>query len=143
MQVQSSATPSPSRSLLRIAIISFTALALAAGSACGGGECDSPTSPCGDATALTGPWSGTSTYINAPFTINMQQTGTSLSGRYEDRKDIGSVSGSLSGSSITINVNFGDTGMRMTGTVQTTTRITGDITVPVLGSRTFPFEMTR
>lgn len=126
----------------RLVVACAAALALAAAPGCGH-DCDSPTSPCSGSSTLTGRWSGASDYINAPFTIDLQQSGTSLSGQYRDQKDSGSVSGTVSGSSIVLDVNFGDTGMRMTGVVATINRITGTISVPVLGNRTFSFEMTR
>jgi hypothetical protein len=119
------------------------AAVLAVTSSCGH-QSDSPTSPSGNPTgALTGHWSGTSDYINAPFLIDLQQSGTSVTGRYIDQKDSATVNGTVSGSSITMDVSFGDTGMRMTGTVLSTSRILGSIVVPVLGNRTFSFEMTR
>ena len=126
----------------RVVLACVAALAFGAASGCGH-NCDSPTSPCNDSSTLTGRWSGSSSYINAPFTIELQQSGTALTGQYRDQKDTGSVSGTLSGSSLVLDVNFGDTGMRMTGTAETTRRITGDIFVPVLGNRTFSFVMTR
>ena len=118
------------------------ALILAAAPGCGH-DCDSPTSPCNDTSSLTGRWTGSSDYINAPFMIDLQHSGASLGGQYRDQKDTGSVSGTLSGSDVVIDVNFGDTGMRMTGVLETTSRITGSIRVPVLGNRTFSFVMTR
>jgi hypothetical protein len=39
-------------------------------------------------------------------------------------------------------VNFGDTGIRYEGTIDTFDRISGTLWVPVLG-RTFTFEMVR
>lgn len=117
-------------------------LALSAGAGCDE-ECTSPTAPCAGVLDLTGTWSGSSTYINAPFTMTLRQTGMTVSGQYRDQKDVGSVSGTLSEPSIVFDVNFGDTGIRFTGTVESRNRITGEILVPVLGGRRFPFEMIR
>lgn len=95
------------------------------------------------ASDLTGFWTGSSTYINAPFTMDLRQTGSAITGRYLDQKDAGTASGTLSGSAVTIDVNFGDTGIRFTGTVVSPNRITGEIFAPVLGGARFPFEMVR
>jgi hypothetical protein len=92
---------------------------------------------------VTGLWHGTSTYINAPFDMNLVQTGTHVSGSYQDQKDFGGAAGTVTGSHILIDVNFGDTGIRFEGTIESANRITGTIFVPLLSARYFPFEMTR
>lgn len=106
-------------------------------------ECGGPAAPCRGSDDLTGLWSGSSTYINAPFSMDLTQTATTITGLYQDRQDQGSVSGTLSGSSFVLDVNFGDTGIRLSGTIQAPNRLTGEILVPVLGGRRFPFEMVR
>jgi hypothetical protein len=92
---------------------------------------------------LTGVWSGESNYINAPFTMNLTQRGDSFGGTYRDQKDFGGVAGRITDSQVVIDVNFGDTGFRMNGTIESANRIRGTLFVPVLGGRTFTFEMTR
>ncbi|HUE86527.1 MAG TPA: fibronectin type III domain-containing protein [Vicinamibacterales bacterium] len=91
---------------------------------------------------LTGVWSGTSDYINAPFQFNLVQNGRLVSGTYQDQHDMGSGGGELTGNHIRLDVNFGDTGIRYEGTIETDNRIRGTLLVPRLG-RTFTFEMTR
>jgi hypothetical protein len=98
---------------------------------------------CGEAGTLSGQWSGTSTYFNAPFTMDLFQSGMAVSGRYQDQHDRGSVSGTFPGSGpVVLDVNFGDTGIRFTGMLDGPDRIRGTISGPVIGG-TFPFEMTR
>lgn len=126
----------------RLVTVLVMAFALAVTPGCDD-ECDSPTGPCPGSIDLTGSWSGTSSYINAPFTMDLRQSATTVTGQYRDRKDTGSVSGTLLGTSVTLDVNFGDTGLRMTGIVASSNRLAGEILVPVLGSQRFPFEMMR
>ena len=91
---------------------------------------------------LTGLWTGTSDYINAPFQVNLVQNGRFVSGQYQDQHDAGSAFGEIRGNNVRLDVNFGDTGIRYEGTIETDRRIRGTLLVPVLG-RTFTFEMTR
>jgi hypothetical protein len=91
---------------------------------------------------LTGVWSGTSNYFNAPFQFNLTQRGRFVSGSYEDQHDQGSVDGEVSGSHVRLHVYFGDTGIIYQGTIETADRIRGTLYVPAVG-RTFTFEMTR
>jgi hypothetical protein len=91
---------------------------------------------------LTGVWSGESDYINAPFEFRITQRGLIVSGSYQDQKDFGGVAGQVTGDDILLDVNFGDTGIRFYGAMETADRIRGTIWVPVLG-RTFTFVMTR
>jgi hypothetical protein len=126
------------RRLLMLFVVAISAIAAPG---CGD-DCGGPTAPCGS-TNLGGRWSGTSTYINAPFTMTLTQTGTTVTGQYRDQLDLGSVSGVVTGTSVQFDVNFGDTGIRLTGTIPERNRITGEIFVPALGGRLFPFEMTR
>ena len=91
---------------------------------------------------LTGLWSGTSDYPNAPFQFNLVQHGQLVSGSYQDQHDSGSASGPVFGNRVRLDVNFGDTGIRYEGIIETANRIRGTLFVAVLG-RTFTFEMTR
>jgi hypothetical protein len=91
---------------------------------------------------LTGIWSGESDYINAPFEFRLRHSDRGLGGTYQDQKDFGGVAGQLTGTHVLLDVNFGDTGIRFEGTLETEDRIRGTIRVPVLG-RTFTFVMTR
>jgi hypothetical protein len=92
---------------------------------------------------LTGIWSATSDYINAPFTMTLTQRGTGVGGTYRDQKDFGGVAGEVTGNEVVIDVNFGDGGLRMHGTIESADRIRGTMLVPLLGNRTFTFDMTR
>ena len=92
---------------------------------------------------LTGTWYGVSDYINAPFTLHITQRGDGFGGTYRDQKDFGGVAGRITDSQVVIDVNFGDGGFRMTGTIDSESRIRGTMFVPLLGGRTFTFEMTR
>jgi hypothetical protein len=91
---------------------------------------------------LTGLWSGTSDYHNAPFQFNLSQRERLVFGPYQDQHDSGAAFGQLSGNRIRLDVNLGDTGIRYEGTIETANRIRGTLWVP-LGGRTYPFEMTR
>lgn len=91
---------------------------------------------------VTGVWLGESDYINAPFEFRITQRGLFVSGSYQDQKDFGGVAGEITGDAIVLDVNFGDTGIRFYGTIETAASIRGTIWVPVLG-RSFTFVMTR
>lgn len=92
---------------------------------------------------LTGVWTGTSNYFNAPFTMDLRQTGTIVSGSYQDRHDRGSVAGEVAPSGqLTLDVNFGDAGIRFSGAFDTANRVKGTFRVSVV-SGTFTFEMLR
>jgi hypothetical protein len=112
------------------------------GFGCGGASNELTVIVASTAVDITGVWSGTSDYINAPFRFNFVQRGDSVSGTYQDQHDFGGVAGVITGSHIVLDVNFGDTGIRFEGTIVDANRIRGTIRVPVLG-RTFTFEMTR
>jgi len=91
----------------------------------------------------TGIWDGTSTYFNAPFTMDMWVNGTSLAGRYTDRHDVGYVWGSYTGgAAIVMNVNFGDGGIRLEGGFDGPDKIKGTMRVTYI-SGVFPFTMIR
>ena len=93
--------------------------------------------------ALTGIWDGTSTYFNAPFTMDIWMNGTSLVGRYVDRHDVGYVRGTYTGGAkVVILVNFGDSGIRLDGEFDGPDKIKGMMRVTVI-SGVFPFTMIR
>jgi hypothetical protein len=102
----------------------------------------SPTEPSpGD---LTGAWTGTSTYPNAPFQLDLSQTDRTLRGQYRDRLDTGiSVTGTLSSSTVAIVVDFGDAKLNLEGTVTTARRVQGTMFTSALGNTRYPFTMTR
>jgi predicted phage tail protein len=91
---------------------------------------------------LTGRWSGTSTYFNAPFTFDLTQTGDRVGGTYRDQHDAGFAGGLVLIGSVVIDVNFGDTGIRFQGSIETPNRIRGTIIGSVIGGP-HPFVMTR
>jgi hypothetical protein len=98
---------------------------------------------CGEVGTIAGFWSGTSTYFNAPFTFDLVQNGTQVSGRYQDRHDTGFVSGTVgTGGSVLLDVNFGDTGIRFEGAFEGPNTVRGSIRGTVIGG-VFPFEMIR
>jgi predicted phage tail protein len=91
---------------------------------------------------VSGTWSGTSTYFNAPFTFNLTQSGNTVGGSYQDQHDVGSATGTVDGANVVINVWFGDTGTRFTGTIEAPNRIRGIIHGGPIGGP-YPFQMTR
>jgi len=93
--------------------------------------------------ALSGFWDGTSTYFNAPFTMDIWLNGAAITGRYVDRHDIGYIGGTYSGGTkVLILVNFGDTGIAYDGEFDGPDRIRGTVRGGVIGG-TYPFVMTR
>ena len=91
---------------------------------------------------LAGHWSGTSNYFNAPFTFDLTQNGSSISGTYADQRDRGFVAGTVNIGSVILDVNFGDTGIRFEGSIENANTIRGIIRGSVIGGP-YPFEMTR
>ena len=91
---------------------------------------------------LTGRWSGTSSYFNAPFTFDLTQNGDRIGGTYRDQHDAGAAGGIINIGSVVIDVNFGDTGIRFEGSLETPNRIRGVIRGSVIGG-VYPFVMTR
>lgn len=93
---------------------------------------------------LTGLWDGSApTYWNAPFTMDIALRGTQITGTYRDQYDYGTLWGTYAGgSSITINVYFGDGGLSFTGEFDGPDKIKGTMR-PSMISRTFPFWMVR
>src|SRR5919201_3833728 len=63
---------------------------------------------------LTGTWSGTGSYPNAPFHLFLAQSGDTIAGYYEDRHDRGRVTGTFGGMEFfTLVVDFGDASLRL------------------------------
>jgi hypothetical protein len=91
---------------------------------------------------LAGVWSGTSNYFNAPFTFNLTQSGSQISGSYSDQHDRGFVSGVVNIGSVILDVYFGDTGIRFEGSIENANRIRGIIRGSVIGGP-YTFVMTR
>jgi hypothetical protein len=93
---------------------------------------------------LSGTWSGTGTYPNAPFTLTLIQTGSRLRGSYRDQHDSSvSVDGTLNGDFMSVNVNFGDAGLLIEGEVQSAQEVRGTMRTSALGNRPFAFTMRR
>ena len=65
--------------------VGWLLMALLAGAVASGCGEDNATRP--SASDLTGTWSGTSTYPNAPFEVRLTQSGGTLRGQYVDRHD--------------------------------------------------------
>jgi hypothetical protein len=108
---------------------------------CGCGS-ETPAGP--SATDLTGNWSGTSTYPNAPFQFRLRQTGDTIRGDYADRHDSSiAAGGTLTGTSLTMVVDFGDAKLHFTATVVDAHTVQGDMFTSALGNRLYPFTMTR
>lgn len=91
---------------------------------------------------LTGLWAGTSDYFNAPFAFDLTQSGNDITGRYSDQHDQGFVTGSINGTTVVLDVRFGDTGIRFEGTLETADRIRGTIRGSAIGSG-YTFTMMR
>jgi hypothetical protein len=93
---------------------------------------------------LTGLWDGFApTYWNAPFTMDIALRGTQIIGTYRDQYDYGTLWGTYAGgSTITINVYFGDGGLSFTGEFDGPDKIKGTMR-PSMISRTFPFWIVR
>ncbi len=89
-------------------LISAVVLALAC-VATHGCDQDSPTAPSPAMSDLTGTWTGTGTYPNAPFRFVFMQSGTTLRGEYSDGLDRSlSVGGTYTFPTFTVDVDFGD-----------------------------------
>lgn len=124
---------------MRVAAVPFVLLALATGIACDGRSPASPTT-----VDLTGTWTGSSTYPNAPFELDLVQTGATLRGEYRDELDrsIG-VTGTYTRPDFAIVVDFGDAKLNLQGTVRNARYAQGTMFTSALGNQPFPFVMTR
>jgi hypothetical protein len=106
--------------------------------------CDdrSPTGP--TVTDMTGMWTGTSTYPNAPFSLTLTQVGGTLRGQYSDALDRSqSVAGTFTSPTFAIVVDFGDAKLNVNGSVLDARTAQGVMFTSALGNRQFPFTMTR
>lgn len=125
--------------IIRILSSAVLALSCIVASACPG---DSPSAP--TTSDMTGTWSGTGTYPNAPFQLVLTQTGTALKGEYSDRLDRStSVTGTYTNPGFSISVNFGDAGLTINGTLATARSAQGTMFTPSLGNQMFPFNLAR
>lgn len=105
---------------------------------------DSPTAPTPTISDLTGTWTGTGTYPNAPFQFVFTQTGTTLRGEYRDGHDRSlSVYGNYTSPTLVVDVDFGDGHLHFAGTVVNARTATGNMWTSALGNRLYPFTMTR
>lgn len=103
---------------------------------------DSPTEP--GASNLTGLWTGTSTYPNSPFELQLTQTGATLRGQYRDQLDSSlSVVGTFTKPTFAVVIDFGDGKLNINGTVLTPRRAEGTMFTSALGNQMFPMSMTR
>jgi hypothetical protein len=94
---------------------------------------------------LTGAWSGTGSYPNMPFKLELFQTGTALSGVYQDQHDGSStVSGTYAAAGFILSVNFGDAFLTLECFIDSAQQIHGRMRSPSLNSNSpYPFTMTR
>ena len=106
--------------------------------------CDnrSPASP--TVADMTGKWTGTSTYPNAPFSLTLTQDGGTLRGQYSDALDRSqSVTGTFTSPAFVIGVDFGDAKLNLSGKVLDARTAQGVMFTSALGNRQFPLTMTR
>ena len=106
--------------------------------------CDdgSPTGP--TVTDMTGMWTGTSTYPNAPFSLTLTQGGATLRGQYSDSLDRSQlVSGTFTSPAFAIVVDFGDAKLNLSGNVLDARTAQGVMFTSALGNRQYPLTMTR
>lgn len=107
--------------------------------ACGG---DGPVAP--SRVDVTGRWTGSSTYPNAPFELRLTQSGGTLRGHYTDRYDTSiAVTGTLSKGIVALVVDFGDAKLNVDGTVVDAGTVQGTMHTSALGNKQYPFTMRR
>lgn len=96
-------------------------------------------------TDLTGTWSGTGTYPNAPFRLIIVQQETTLSALYQDQHDQGRArsGAALSGNTMTLVIDFGDAGLEIVGTIDAPREMHGTMRTPSLGNFPHRFSATR
>lgn len=118
------------------------AAALAACAVAAIGCQSSTTSP--SAADLTGTWTGTGSYPNAPFEFRLTQTGSTLRGSYSDRHDSSSsIDGAVANGMMTAAVDFGDAKLHFEGTVEDARHVRGTMRTSALGNTPYPFTMAR
>jgi len=119
-----------------------TLFSLSVVSSGGCGSAKAPTSP--TVTDVSGTWSGTSSYPNAPFQLTLSQSGSSLTGRYSDTSEtdipVTGFFGTVIGEQF-ISVHSGDGRLFIDGTVVREKSIQGLITLPQAAK--YQFTMTR
>ena len=117
------------------------ALSVVSGGGCGSAK--TPTSP--TVTDVSGTWSGTSTYPNAPFQLILTQSGSSLTGRYSDSSEtdtaVTGIYGTVGGS-VFISLHSGDGRLFIDGTVIRERSIEGLLGLPQ-SAKSYQFTMTR
>lgn len=93
---------------------------------------------------LTGTWTGTSTYPNAPFQLVLTQTDGTLEGEYSDGLDRSlAVTGAYTRPAFAIVVDFGDAKLNLAGTLTSVRSAEGVMFTSALGNRDYPFTMSR
>lgn len=106
--------------------------------------CDDQNPAAPSSSDLTGRWTGTSTYPNAPFQLSLTQTGGTFRGEYRDGLDLSTaVTGTFTRPTFAIVVDFGDAKLNLTGTVVNAQTAQGVMFTSALGNREYPFTMTR
>lgn len=90
------------------------------------------------ATGLSGRWIGESSYFNAPFVLDIDQTGTRVLGRYSDQHDRGPFAGTIDRHVFQGRVDFGDTGILFDARWNLDDEVAGDMLIGGgVGRRTF------
>lgn len=103
---------------------------------------DVPASP--SAANLTGYWTGTGTYPNAPFKLALVHEGGTLRGTYVDQHDLSmDVSGAAGSPQFTLRVNFGDAVLFLECEIEDAREVNGVQRTSALGNRPYPFTMKR
>lgn len=93
---------------------------------------------------LTGAWSGTGSYPNAPFKLELFQSGTRLTGVYKDQHDLSlAVSGTYSSTEFVLRVDFGDAVLVIECVIDNARQIHGVMRVSVLANFPYPYTMAR
>jgi hypothetical protein len=93
---------------------------------------------------MTGTWNGTSTYPNSPFRFALAQNGATITGDYRDQLDSSlGVTGTVTGLTFRVVVDFGDAKLNFNGTVNGEDTAEGIMYTSALSNRPFPFAMTR
>jgi len=103
---------------------------------------DVPAAP--SSSNLTGYWSGTGDYPNAPFRLALVQDGSVLRGIYVDQHDVSlSVSGASGSAAFVLRVDFGDAVLFLECEIEDPREVNGVQRTSALGNRPYPFTMKR